>query len=315
MPRAKKSKAFSVTRFRTPAQVAALRRAALHALAAIALIASAFAGVWVLRRHVDKDVVYLNAAPRIVLKDRPIWMSDYLAEQIVASAQPLGAHSAFDHQLLVTVNDAIRFNPWVRKVRQIRRAYSKAPGDTIEVDCEFRTPLALVHWQDYYWLVDGEGVKLPEQFTAAQLPRIVNGRDNRLNIRIIEGVRQAPVESGARWPGDDLAAGLELARYLHGQKFAEEIVCINVANFAGRQSLKDAQLTLITKRRSEIRWGRPVSAKDFFVEISTAQKLELLARVFAQYGRVDAGQPWIDIRFDKITYPSGAPQANADAGR
>ena len=64
---------------------------------------------------------------------------------------------------------------------------------------------------------------------------------------------------------------------------------------------------LLTKRGTEVRWGRPVNAKDFFVEVSVAQKLDYLRRVFQQYGQVDAKQAWIDIRFDKITYPRAEP--------
>jgi hypothetical protein len=200
-------------------------------------------------------------------------------------------------------------------VNEIRRAYGKRPGDTIEIDCEYRVPLALVHWKDYYWLVDSEGVKLPEQFTAKQLPQVIYGRDSKLLFRVIEGVRQPPVESGRQWMGDDLVAGLTLAQYLAGQPYTEEVVRIDVSNFGGRDNAKEAQLVLLTKRGSEVRWGRPVNAKDFFIEVSVAQKLDYMRRVYNQFGRVDANQAWIDIRFDKITYPSSEPQARIDSIR
>ena len=58
-------------------------------------------------------------------------------------------------------------------MKSVRRAYSQKPGDTIEIDCDYRVPLALVHWKEYYWLVDSEGVKLPEQFTQKQLPQVI----------------------------------------------------------------------------------------------------------------------------------------------
>ena len=173
--------------------------------------------------------------------------------------------------------------------------------------------MALVHWKDYFWLVDGEGVKLPEQFTAQQVPRILLGCDWKMNIRIVEGVRQPPVESGHKWPGDDLAAGLDLVRLLYGKPFVEEVVKVDVSNFSGRDNPREAQLTLVTGHGTGVKWGRPVNAKDFFVEVSTAQKLKYLEQVHEQYGRIDAGQPWIDIRFDRITYPSaGSAEARAD---
>jgi hypothetical protein len=123
------------------------------------------------------------------------------------------------------------------------------------------------------------------------------------------------VESGRKWTGEDLAAGLTLAQYLSGQPFAEEVVRIDVANFGGRVNEREAQLVLLTKRGTEVRWGRPVNAKDFFIEVSVAQKLDYMRRVYTQFGRVDANQAWIDIRFDKITYPSSEPEARLDSIR
>ena len=77
---------------------------------------------------------------------------------------------------------------------------------------------------------------------------------------------------------------------------------------------KEAQIALVTKYNTEVRWGRPINAKDFYVEISTAQKLQTLQDVWQKFHRVDAGQRWIDIRFDKTTYPSDRT-AQADSSR
>ena len=315
MSRNKKPKAIRLRKPMDPQRRAMIQRMLVNAALGLAILAGLGFGVRYLHRYVDRRVVFHQRAPKVVLKDRPLWMSDFLADQIARAAQPLGAHSTFDHQLLIDVAAALKSNPWIKEVRQVRRAYATQPGDTIEIDCVYRVPLALVHWKDYYWLVDSDGVKLPEQFTEQQLRQVIYGQNQQLQFRIIEGVRNPPVESGRVWPGDDLAAGLTLAQYLWGQSFAEEVVRIDVANFGGRENPKEAQLVLLTKRGSEIRWGRPVNAKDFFVEVSVAQKLEYMRRVHEQYGRIDANQPWIDIRFDKITCPSGEPQARLDGLR
>jgi hypothetical protein len=305
MSKSRKSRTGLLTWRLSPEAAQWVRQGLVRGGIALFLLAAVVVALHNAKRHVDRGVAFHPRPPAIVLKDRPVWMSDYLARQIVQVAQPVGAHSSFDHQLLVDVAAALKGNPWIKKVRAVRRAYSHSPGDTIEVDCEYRVPLALVHWQDYYWLVDSDGVKLPEQFNAQQLPHVVNGRGGKLQFRVIQGVTEPPVESGRRWPGDDLAAGLELAKYLYGQPFTEEVTRVDVSNFAGRRDAKEAQIVLLTRRGSEIRWGRPINARDFFVEVSVAQKLNYLRRVWEQFGRVDAGQAWIDIRFDKITYPSG----------
>src|SRR5688572_15495221 len=53
------------------------------------------------RGHVEKHVAFGRMPPTVVLKDRPAWMSDGLAQKITRIAAPEVAHSAFDHRLLV----------------------------------------------------------------------------------------------------------------------------------------------------------------------------------------------------------------------
>ncbi len=295
-----------------PQRAAARRRAMLHLVAAFVFVVLLGVGFHAMRKHVEKDIVFPDNPPKVVLKNRPAWMSDYLLTQIVASVKPAGTFSAFDRQLLVDTATILKTNPWIKQVNQVRRAYGHKPGDTLEIDCEYRAPIALVHWKDYYWLVDGEGVKLPEQFTAQQLPGIIFGADRHLNIRIVEGVTEPPVESGRKWIGEDLAAALDLVKILYGQSYAEEIVEVDVGNFGGRVDPKESQISLVTKYDTQIRWGRPINAKDFFVEVPTAQKLAYLQEVYTQFHRVDGGRPWIDIRFDRITYPSAEATARID---
>jgi hypothetical protein len=312
MGKAKKPKPLAV---KDPERVKRVRRVCLHMLAAIMLVGWLGYGYYRIRQYVTRDVVFPDRPPKVVLKNRPAWMSDALAIQILNSVRPAGTHSSFDRQLLIDTASILQSNPWIRQVRQVRRAYGQRPGDTLEIDCDFRAPIALVHWKDYYWLVDGEAVKLPEQFTADQLPRIVLGPDRKLNIRIVEGVTQPPVESGQVWRGDDLGAALDLVKLLYGKPYAEELVKVDVSNYGGRIDSKEAQISLITRYETAIRWGRPINARDFFVEVSTAQKLKYLEEIYAQFHRVDGGRQWIDIRFDRITYPSEGSSARLDGSR
>ena len=266
------------------------------------------------RDYVARKIAFPSDPPKVVLMNRPAWMSDLLYEEIVRAAKPAGAHSSFDHQMLVDIDRILRASPWIREVRQIRRTYENAPGDTIEIDCDYRAPVAMVQAGQSFWLVDGEGVKLPSQFNSSQLDRVVRGADKKINIRIITGVAHPPVSPGKKWPGDDLAAGLDMVKLLYGLPQAEEIVTVDVNNFNGREKAKEAQIRLGTThevlvdgtlQQTFIKWGRPVNGGiDFFVEIPTQQKLEVLKEIIAETGRVDANQPWVDIRFDKPTFPT-----------
>jgi hypothetical protein len=131
---------------------------------------------------------------------------------------------------------------------------------------------------------------------------------------IIEGVaRPAPKNAGQKWTGEDLHAALDLEALLldpANQPFTHEIRKINVANFGGRHDPREAQLVLYTRYGTEVRWGRPVKAADRFIEVDPGRKIDYLRHVYKDYGRVDANQPYgIDIRYDKITYPSLDPSA------
>ncbi len=227
-----------------------------------------------------------------MLKNQPVWMTDFLAEQIAKSAQPAGIHSVFDHDLLVSTRDLLKANPWIADVRQIRRVYGKSPGDTLEIDCDYRAPVALVHWKDFYWLVDGSGIKLPEAFAENFLGRIMFGQDNNINIRVIEGVRQPPPESGARWPGEDVKAAIDLVKLLYAKPYANEVMRVDCTNYAGRRDPKAAQLVLITNKNTEVRWGRPIGASDdYFVEVSPEKKLEYMQAIYHDLHHIDATAP------------------------
>lgn len=311
----KKAKPIPMKKPRDPEKSRRIRRIVRHCIGAFICLIAAVGGLIVLKHHVEKDLVFPSAPPRIVLANQPAWMSDFLADQIAATAKPTGTHSTFDRQVLEDAANMLKGNPWIREVKQVRRAYGQVPGDTIEIDCEYRAPIALVHWKDYYWLVDGEGVKLPEQFTSEQVPRIIMGRDRKMNIRVVEGIDRPPPESGQKWTGDDLAAGLDMVRLLFGRPYAEEIVKVDVSNHLGRRDPREAQIVLVTKYNTEIRWGRPVNAEDYFIEVSTARKLKYLEQIFDEFKRVDGHRPWIDIRFDKITYPSVEPTQEHASGQ
>jgi hypothetical protein len=131
---------------------------------------------------------------------------------------------------------------------------------------------------------------------------------------VIEGVVRPPPEPGRKWVSEDLAAGLELVQLLYAKPYAEEVLAVRVHNFAGRVDPKEAWLVLLTRDRTEVRWGRPRSASDAFSEVPWQQKLDYMQRIVAQYHRLDAGHTAIDLRFDRVTFPSEGIEAERSAG-
>jgi hypothetical protein len=282
-------------------------RSFLKAVALLVFIGFSVYGYLRARDHVVKNVTFSQNPPKVILKDRPSWMSDALANKIARVAAPDVAYSAFDHQLLVNTAMLLRTHPdsapWIKNVRSVRREYEKTPGDMLEIDCDFRAPVALVKWETFYWLIDGDGILLPEQYTQADLRKVTYDGDH-VSLRIIEGVGTSPPESGQKWQGADLAAGIEMVRLLYGKPYANEIERINVTNFDGRQDPREAQLVLITRYQTQVRWGRPIHASDFRIEVSPEQKLDYMARLVHDFGRVDAGHSAVELRFDQVQVPS-----------
>ena len=285
-------------------RAAAARKTAIHCLIGCLFFGGIGAGFVYMRDYVETEVATPVQSPAIVIKNRPRWMSDFLAERIAETARVGGDKSPFDREMLIEARKALENNPWIEKVYDVRRAYGNRPGDLLEINCEYRVPVALVKWGDYYSLVDRTGYKLPEQYEAKDVPKIVRIEDGVVDIRIIEGVKKPPPAPGHKWAGDDLAAGLEMIALLSDKPYAAEILKINVSHFYNRG---DAQVVLVTKYATEVRWGRPPSAKDAFVEVDPSKKLDRLRAIYEKYGRLDAGQTaGLDIRFDTITYPGSA---------
>jgi hypothetical protein len=248
--------------------------AMLHLLGVLMFAGGLVYLVDVTKKYVEQEAIGPVGPLRIALVNKPVWMSDYLAQQI-ADTIPRNSGSAFDHDLLVRTVDRLKKNPWVAEVKQVRRVYGEKPGDTLEVDCDYRAPVALVKWGANYWLVDNDGYLLPEKYTADNLEKIVVGRDNKTTIRVIDGVRQPPPEAGRRWAGADLSAGLDLVKLFYGKLFLDEVTAVDVTNYGGRVRRSDPQLVLDTRYGTQIWWGRPLNTRDFFVEVSAIRKLNM----------------------------------------
>ena len=279
----------------------------------MAVGAGSAAAVVASRRHVEARPA--AEPPRVVLLDRPAWMSDVVAERIAEYVRPADGASPLDHALLRDRAARLADYPWVERVNRVRRAYdveTATPGGVIEVDCDYRAPAALVAWRGQHWLVDTRGVMLPEAFDDAQAARVVYGDDGRVNVRRVTGAASPPAGAGVAWPGDDLRAGLALLEKIAPYPFAQDVVGVDVGNADGSIDRTAARLVLLTRHGTRVRWGRPVDAADFYVEASVDRKLYALEAIYREYGRVDAGRSWIDVRFDDVNGPDEPGTAPAD---
>jgi hypothetical protein len=279
----------------------------VHATFGVILLALVMVGVWKAKQFADESLARPAAPAKIVFLNKPAWMNDALVARITESVSPVSVSSSLDHKVLVDTTSMLRACAWVKNVNQVRRVYGGAPGDTIEVDCEFRTPVALVMDERLYWMVDGDGVKLPEKFTADELGKLGLGLEPKRQLRRIVGVDVRAPQAGEVWKGDDIKAGLDLVKLMHDKPFLNEIVEVDVTNFASRMDVNAAQLILRTFRGTEVRWGQPINSAQIYREQTPEAKLQMLERVYAQYDRVDAGSlVGIDVRFDQVLWLKNA---------
>ena len=214
--------------------------------------------------------------------------------------------STLDHDLLVHLGHLLHDDAWVSRVNSVRRT-SASGRDTIRIDCDYRTPLAIVQWDDgrqtSYRLVARDGVLLPPTYDARAAGAILNGGDATTNLRVIVGVAVPPPDkAGDAWDAPDLVAGLDVAALLNGVAAARDVTQIDVGNFAerrvrwsaGAREKWAAQVVLRTKANTVLFWGRPPEASDFLVEVTPQTKLanlEAVARHFPRSTVAGVGRP------------------------
>ena len=217
-------------------------------------------------------------------------MSDFLAEQIIAAARPVGTHSAFDHQVLVDIDAMLRHEPVDQAAsRSVRRAYDKKPADTIEVDCEYRAPIALVHWQR---------LLLAGRRRRREAARAVHGRPAPAHRHGPRPQAEHPRDLTASRSRPSSRATSGRARISRrGSTWSSSCTASRTPRRSPRSTCRTTRAASTAASRTcrwsrsyntEIRWGRPVNSKDFFIEVSPAQKLSYLKQVYEQFHRVDA---------------------------
>jgi len=141
------------------------------------------------------------------------------------------------------------------------------PRDTITIEGPFRPPFALVRHDEFDYLVNVEGRRLPVAYTARSVDA----------IPVIVGAGAGAPGIGEVWPGRDLRNGLELLEYLRGvgPAWLAQVRAIDVANAGGAERRNDPHLVLVTDKGYRVGWGRAIG-DEAGIDIAPAEKVRLL---------------------------------------
>lgn len=156
-------------------------------------------------------------ASDIVLADAPSWTPQVVHAAIRSTVRAHTDRRPVDGEGLRAAAEALRRDPWVRQLHQIRRT----PQGTVLVRAELREPAALVSTHHGYILIDREGVRLPLTYQDRHLPH--------LDLPIVRGVMADPPVIGERWPGLRVQAALEMMQTLETEAWANRLTVIDVA--------------------------------------------------------------------------------------
>jgi hypothetical protein len=277
------------------------------------------------------------------LKNQPAWLDKTIIDQIFNETQEFAARdqatydrlqNPLDQDILREIAEnytgvdakgvnrwAQRNNAWIRRVVEVRRVIAKdKKSQTIEIYAEYRQPAAWVIHEGKCYLIDGEFVRLPGEYSHADRKHAA-GLMAITGISLPTGATSVP-EPSASWHTPDLVAGMELVKLLFAQRFASQIDAIDMSNHKGRRDSRQPWIVLNTiwpmaadaNRPRTVHWGRPLGEESFY-DVSAKAKIKALNQLFMQYHRIDANRDFVDIHTEQIWIPKAPAAGDPHAPR
>ncbi len=222
---------------------------------------------------------------RLVVTPQPAWIHSDVVATALTSGQLLET-SLLETEYVLQVRQAFAVQPWVKRVIRVNKRFPS----TVEVDLEYRRPIALVEVPagllppyDYEGLlpVDQSGVLLPVEMSeeeAAGYPKIT-------------GVDTSPAgPPGTAWGDERVKQAAEIVGLLEDLWEPLELYQIEVPRrrHAGERVAGGAYV-LITKKRRRFEWGNP-PGKESADEERAEEKITRLKRFLQEFGPLDALQ-------------------------
>ncbi len=218
----------------------------------------------------------------LVVTPQPSWIRTDVTASAVTYGQLRDAN-LLDKELVLQVKQAFGVQPWIRRVRRVNKQYPS----TVEVDVEYRRPLAMVEvpanmfpGYDYEGLVpiDAEGFLLPvemEEQEAGAFPKV-------------SGVDTAPAgPPGSPWGDTRVAQAARIVALLEEIWKPLDLYRVSVPVRRSAVASPDPDVyVLITRQGRRFSWGS-APGKELRGEDTAAEKVAGLKKYLQDHGSLD----------------------------
>ena len=237
-------------------------------------------GVWrQVRSHVLAGRQYQVDAREILITPLPPWIRTDLPDEVIREASLTGPLSLLEPRLTPRVAGAFAAHPWVERVRRVSKRFPSG----LEVELQYRKPVAVVEVTDGALPVDVRGVVLPtSDFRPGEadlFPRI-------------GGIHTSPAGLvGEPWGDAGVVGGAEIAAALADAWQSLDLFRIAPAGRRpGGRGGVEYTYAIFTRGGTRIDWGL-APGTTVSAELPATDKVAQLKRFAAQHGSLDGEKP------------------------
>lgn len=259
---------------------------------------------------VGSPILHRRASARLSAAGTDIRVEWPQAPAAAGAAPSAWVDPSFQNEVLAAAYDAIDRSPDALAAGQLRAiseslfalgcfearpSVTRLAGGRVTISGAWRVPAAVVEWGAGEHVISWTGHVLPTNYIAGapRLPRVVGAA---LGPTVDAG--GAP-GVGHHWPGDDLAAAVELLLTLREQPYWRQVRGVEVQG-TGRAGAP-LHLIILTESDGRVTWGARVGeAAVERGEPSTDRKLWNLAQLFRLFGRIDAGRSSLAVNTELV---------------
>lgn len=235
------------------------------------------------------DLNIFKVSPLTFAFQTPAWVTDRLKNDIKNVAALQEDYGLYEDGLTRKIAEAYSKLPVVKRVDSITRIFP----NTLDVKLALRKPAAIVQYGSKSYLVDNEGVILPNEYYLMPNPDY--------DSPYIRGSKLSkPPPVGSTWSDRGIAEGIELIAFLRLNNIHNlfKVLVVEVSNVRKRGRSEKSDIILWTEANTQIRWGCSSLIKQTS-ELTNEEKLQNLLSIAKSEGTALKQMEYVDVRWEK----------------